>query len=113
MKKTLFLFTIVLLALCSAVLALEKRDQSRPRCGIENCHGLDIICGENVPKECTEIYMFGDRCRQYAKCAIVDGKCMFIESKEFNECKLCIEKCCETLENNMPESFGCESRCEQ
>jgi len=33
---------------------------TQQKCGIENCHGLDITCGSDVPDACTEIYMIGD-----------------------------------------------------
>ncbi|VVB75045.1 Uncharacterised protein [Candidatus Tiddalikarchaeum anstoanum] len=26
------------------------------KCGIENCHGLDITCGPNIPEVCTTLY---------------------------------------------------------
>lgn len=113
MKKSLFLLIIVLLVFSHTVFALEKSNNSQPHCGIENCHGLDISCGRDVPKECTAIYKFGDRCRQYAKCGIINGECMFLESEEFKECKLCIQKCQETFKNDMPAGFGCESQCGQ
>ena len=105
MKKILSLFFVVMMIFSHKVFALEKINVFQQRCGIENCHGLDIICGENVPEECTAIYKFGDRCRQYAKCGIVDGKCIFIESKEFSECKSCIQRCLTTFKDDAPASF--------
>ena len=113
MKKMLFLFTAVLLVLCSTVFALEEFARSKIRCGIENCHGLDIICGENVPEACTAMYKFGDRCRQYVRCEIVDEECILIEDRGFKECKLCVQKCQEAFKGDMIKGFECESQCGQ
>jgi hypothetical protein len=82
---------------------------SAEKCGVENCHGLDVKCGSNVPQACTEIYMAGDRCRQYASCKIVSGKCSLVAGKEFSDCKTCVETCME--KNDSIEIFSCESRC--
>lgn len=79
------------------------------RCGIEDCHGMNVRCGPNVPDACTEIYMAGDRCRQYATCGYVDGKCSLIAGKEFEDCRSCVEKCLE--KNDSMEVFSCESLC--
>ena len=113
MKKTLSLFFVVMMIFSHKVFALEKINAFQQRCGIENCHGLDIICGENVPDECTAIYKFGDRCRQYVKCEIVDGECILVEGREFKECKLCVQKCQEAFKDDIIESFRCESQCGQ
>ena len=101
---------ITILALLLTVF-LFGCDIVKPRCGIENCHGLDITCGSNMPQACTEIYEFGDRCRQYASCNIVDGECQLVEGIEFEECKSCIEKCLEDSQENTAEAFQCESKC--
>ena len=113
MRKFLFLPVIVLLVFPHIVFALEKSSNSQLRCGIENCHGLDIICGENVPEACTAIYKFGDRCRQYVRCEMVDEECILIEDKKFKECKLCTQKCQETFRDDMTKGFKCESQCGQ
>ena len=78
------------------------------KCGIENCHGLDITCGKNAPEICTAMYRLGDFCRQYAKCEIINGQCQLAGNKEFNKCKECVEKC-EKFEAQ--DSFECESEC--
>lgn len=58
------------------------------------------------------IYKFGDRCRQYARCEIMDGECVLVESEEFKECKACVQKCQETFQDDMMiKGFECESRC--
>ncbi len=113
MRKILPIFISFVFVLGSASFASEEPVYLKSRCGIENCHGLDIICGENVPEMCTSIYKFGDRCRQYVKCGIVDGKCTLIAGKEFEECKTCIEKCQETFKEDMRRGFECEGGCGQ
>jgi len=82
-----------------------------PECGIENCHGLNITCGPDVPEFCTEIYMLGDKCRKYASCEIIEGECKLVESEKFLECKACVEKCMEDFKNDNAGVFECESEC--
>lgn len=80
-------------------------------CGIENCHGLDIVCGSNIAEMCTREYRLGDKCRQFAECGILNGVCQQIENLKFNECKSCVQKCERDFEGNSIEMFNCESRC--
>lgn len=80
-------------------------------CGIENCHGLDIKCGSNIPDACTEIYEIGDGCRKYAKCESVGTICRLAESPEFQECKTCVEKCIEGFKDDAEKQFSCENKC--
>ena len=68
----------------AAVLMLAMRivySRSEPKCGIENCHGLNITCGPNIPEVCTENYMLGDCCRRYASCEIIEGECKLVKSE--------------------------------
>ena len=81
-------------------------------CGIENCHGLEIVCGSHPAQICTEIYMLGDKCRQYAQCNIKDGVCQQTENPQFTACKNCVEKCSEKYEKDQLKLFECESQCE-
>jgi hypothetical protein len=78
-------------------------------CGVENCHGLEVSCGPNLPLVCTEVYQVGDRCRQYASCQIVGGNCSLVPGKEFNDCKTCVEACMENKDSR--DIFRCEGRC--
>ncbi|MEN7982591.1 MAG: hypothetical protein ABFQ65_04035 [Nanoarchaeota archaeon] len=80
------------------------------KCGIENCHGIDITCGSEIPEFCTEIYMIGDFCREFAQCEIIGGTCQLTENSKFNECKSCVEKCNELIG---PEAFACENNCRE
>jgi hypothetical protein len=81
------------------------------KCGIENCHGLDITCGSNVPEACTEIYMAGDNCRQFASCEIIDGDCQLVTTEKFESCKACVEQCEEDYADDQIKFFQCESQC--
>lgn len=83
----------------------------KQKCGIENCHGLDITCGPNIPEMCTEMYQMGDFCRSYAKCEVKDSKCQLIKNADFDQCKNCMEKCIKDARNNSAKSFNCESQC--
>lgn len=80
-------------------------------CGIENCHGLDIVCGNNPAQMCTEMYQLGDRCRQYAKCGVVNGSCKQIEDTQFTACKTCVETCETKFPNDPEQAFMCENKC--
>jgi hypothetical protein len=80
-------------------------------CGIENCHGLDIVCGKNPAQMCTEMYQLGDKCRQFAECGAVNGACQQIENPRFTACKLCAQKCDRDFPNDPDKAFTCESNC--
>lgn len=80
-------------------------------CGIENCHGLEIVCSEKEPPMCTLEYMLGDKCRQYAKCAVIDGKCQVLPSDDFDACKTCVEKCKLEFPEDTTQAILCEADC--
>ncbi|HUW22128.1 MAG TPA: hypothetical protein VMW41_05705 [Candidatus Bathyarchaeia archaeon] len=89
---------------------------TRPRdpgvkCAMENCHGLEITCGPNVPTYCTMMHAMGDSCRYYASCQIIDGKCQLVKSKEFDLCKNCIESCVKKYTNDGIKLSECEAQC--
>jgi len=81
------------------------------KCGIENCHGLDITCGPNVAEVCTEMYQAGDNCRQFASCQIVEGKCTLQKSADFDSCKSCVQNCQQANPDDPIKFFDCESKC--
>ncbi len=80
-------------------------------CGIENCHGLDIVCGSNPAQMCTEMYQLGDRCRQFATCGVVNGSCKQIEDTQFTACKTCVQACEKKFPNDPEQVFQCENTC--
>lgn len=88
-----------------------EADIGGSKCALENCHGLDIKCGPNPPGACTMIYMVGDRCLQYARCGIQNGKCQQIENPQFTQCKLCVQKCIDDNRNDGIDLFECEGKC--
>jgi hypothetical protein len=82
-------------------------------CGIESCHGMDIVCGSKVPEACTAVYMLGDGCRQFAKCEITGGKCKIAPSDKFDQCKACVQKCEIDFSKDSMKMFECEYNCQQ
>lgn len=82
-------------------------------CGIESCHGMEIVCGSKVPEACTEVYMMGDGCRQFAKCEISGGKCQIAPSDKFDQCKACVQKCEIDFSQDSMKMFECEYNCQQ
>jgi len=82
-------------------------------CGIENCHGLEIVCGSNVPEMCTMEYQTGDICRQFARCEKVNGKCQQVKDPKFENCKSCVEACQDKYPSPADEiKFSqCETEC--
>ena len=81
------------------------------KCGIENCHGLDITCGSNIPEVRDMMYRAGDNCRQFAGCQIINGQCKLEKSPRFDSCKSCVEKCELDYKDDQIKFFECESRC--
>ena len=97
------------IALLAAVALICGCTQTQTKCGIEQCHGLDITCGSNVPDACTAMYQLGDFCREYFSCTAVSGSCQPVVSAKFNECKACVEGC--EGSGDPITSFDCESTC--
>lgn len=102
-----------ILVLCLIVLGATAVPLSADEelCGIENCHGMEILCGPNVAEQCTMMYAFGDRCRVYAQCQMVDGRCWRVESERYKVCIECVKACEEMYKGDMPQAFACESSC--
>jgi hypothetical protein len=90
----------------------SPRTCSPGACSLENCHGLDILCGSNPPDFCTEMYEIGDNCLHYAKCGVKNGKCQPIENSRFTQCRLCVEECIQSRMNDAMRMFECESTCD-
>ncbi len=81
-------------------------------CEVENCHGLDISCGSNRADVCDEMYVLGDKCRQYATCGVENGTCKQVENPDFTFCKSCVETCNSKYSDNTEKLFECEGSCE-
>ncbi|MBL8014089.1 MAG: hypothetical protein JNN05_09605 [Candidatus Omnitrophica bacterium] len=99
---------VLLVFLC---LLASGSSQAQEACGIENCHGIDISCGPNVPEACTQMYALGDFCRDYARCERLAGKCRLVENPTFDSCVACVRKCMDAHANDPVESFNCEATC--
>ena len=105
---------LVILALAVLIVSIVLLDnflQQELLCGVEQCHGMELTCGKNVPDACTALYQAGDFCRQYfAGCEAVNGICMkkvnASADSQFSVCKTCISDC-----TNSPEAIDCDSKC--
>ena len=100
---------------CTGVKNPDTKQNSKPdttsACGVENCHGMNIVCGSHPAEMCTEMYQLGDKCRQYAECGVVNGACQQVENPKFTECKNCVYKCETLFPNNPDKASNCESAC--
>jgi len=78
-------------------------------CGAEQCHGLDITCGSDVPQACTlEFQIPDDACLQYVRCETIQGTCQQA-NPQFEQCRQCVLQC--KTENQTGEA--CIERCTQ
>lgn len=87
----------------------KRREEAlKPRCVIQECHGLDISCGFSQEHQaCTMEYLIGDYCRAFTGCEVVDGECRIIKSEIFGQCKDCVSQC------NSLEGWEAPSKCER
>lgn len=109
--NNLIVILIAVVALLGFIYIFSDVQANPQVCGVENCHGLEITCGSEIPDFCTEIYMFGDKCRQYASCKTVQGECLFIPNKAYERCKSCVNSCVERYSNDIIKMSTCESKC--
>ncbi len=82
-------------------------------CGVQECHGLDLTCGSDVPQACTAMYQLGDGCMQFFECETANGQCGPKENTKFAACKTCVEQCMVKANDlkDPSEVFSCESEC--
>jgi len=104
-------FLALMIILVLFIAGCMQQDQ---KCGIEQCHGLEMTCGSDVPDACTEIYKLGDFCRIYfSGCEIVNGICMKVSNTSadilFSKCKLCVSYC--DVFSDPTRAFECEENC--
>ncbi|OGG07344.1 hypothetical protein A2872_03395 [Candidatus Gottesmanbacteria bacterium RIFCSPHIGHO2_01_FULL_42_12] len=112
MKKLLFIVAAVLIVIFIFVSwYTNKLPVSISKCGLENCHGLNLVCGSNIPDVCGMSYQLGDKCRKFANCQIVNGVCQSIKSPEFEKCQSCVNSCNRQYQNKPEEAFSCEAKC--
>ena len=78
------------------------------RCGLESCHGVNLKCGFNPPDMCTQVYMIGDFCRQYANCELSGETCNLIKNSKLDKCIDCVNAC---PKKNPLTQAGCEAKC--
>lgn len=110
MKKTFAFILISLLFLsgCNKNNGQNINESDSQNCGIEQCHGLEISCGSNVPEFCTAIYQLGDFCYQFVNCRVMEGICQMVDTKIFEECKSCASACEQFVGQ---KAFDCENDC--
>ncbi|KHO47808.1 MAG: hypothetical protein QT00_C0002G0470 [archaeon GW2011_AR5] len=84
------------------------REQSVP-CGPTNCHGFDVQCGQ--PAGCELVYQYGDNCRRFVKCSVINGTCQRTVEDRFEECKSCVAGCFPMLETDYLKAMECEYTC--
>lgn len=105
MKNSVVIFVFLFLSTFSYA-------QAQERCGIENCHGIDILCGPNVAEVCNMMYGLGDFCREYARCEVRNGDCVPAQDPTFELCSTCVRQCMDNYPDNPVESFNCEAKCQ-
>ncbi len=111
-KIGLTLIAGLLMSACSILTpskpAANSNEAPVMTCGIEQCHGLAITCGEKVPEFCTAVYQLGDFCQQYVNCRVENDSCQMVDTTKFDQCKTCVEKCQQV--GNI-DAFTCEEQC--
>lgn len=80
-------------------------------CGVTNCHGTNVTCGQNIAEVCTMEYRLGDKCRSLAACRVLNGTCTVVEQPGYSACVSCAENCSKTSGGDPVKAFECESKC--
>lgn len=119
----ILILIILMLFGCSTPKAYENRSSEKSYyvneniCGVENCNGLDIRCGPNIPKSCPE-FEFGDGCINFAKCKVIEGVCQFVKTAEFEKCRSCVEDCYymykdeeDDVDSDDSKRWNCQAEC--
>ncbi len=116
--KKILLFCIIILAVAALVyynsipkwkFELKEKEAVSIPCGLTNCHGFDVSCG--TPASCELVYQYGDNCRRFAHCSVVNGTCQISKDDRFEECKACVLGCVPLLEQDYLKGMECEYRC--
>ncbi|MBS3050952.1 MAG: hypothetical protein J4400_02285 [Candidatus Aenigmarchaeota archaeon] len=112
-KKIIFAVAVIIIATAAYWISIPPweriKEESIP-CGPTNCHGFDVQCGQ--PAQCELVYQYGDNCRRFVKCAVVNSTCQTIqEQPRFNQCISCVMSCAPMLETDYLKGMECEYRC--
>lgn len=115
-KKYWVLIGLIILLVAAGVFVYQKyyvknsTNETQAECGVANCHGLEIECGQ--PAEiCTQDIESGDVCRQYAECETKNGVCQQKINDNFTTCKTCVETCQKENPNDPSAEMNCENSC--
>lgn len=114
-QKQVLIGTVVVAVAAVLLWSFQTPSESSDQvCEVANCHGLDVVCGSEPAEVCTEEYVVGDFCRQFASCQVTNGNCVTVTSETYDRCRSCVEDCLDQYEQN--ESFdvlACDDRCRQ
>lgn len=91
--------------------ATTSTTTSLAKCGLQECHGISVTCGSNVPEVCTADYELGDKCRAFASCQVISGNCQLVTTSKFDVCKSCVENCLSQFQNDAVKASQCEATC--
>lgn len=64
-----------------------------PQCVETNCHGSTVTCGFGEQMACTEEYVFGDLCRAFVRCEVINENCIPVENEKYSQCLSCLSSC--------------------
>lgn len=117
MKKKIIIIAIVIAAVVIIAYRLsipewkfmDVSETSSIPCGPTNCHGFDVACG--VPASCELVYQYGDNCRRFVHCSVINGTCQTTPDERFEECKACVAGCVPFLETDYLKGMECEYTC--
>jgi len=60
---------------------------------------------------CTAMYAVGDRCRQFARCAIIDGRCQLVKDEQLEACQSCLQLCLARSGGDPLRAASCDTTC--
>ena len=116
--KTIILITAVAVVVGAFLLYKNKPSSHfspplpQAKCGVQECHGVNLTCGPNVVEMCTDLYAMGDGCRQYFKCGYINnGACDQIPDERYEKCRACVKKCISNTNDGPEKAMTCDSNC--
>lgn len=120
MNKWLIALLVILVALGAVFILTSTATDKNPvpqgpnppdlqiKCGIQECHGPNYTCGDNVPDACDGMYTTADFCRQFISCQVVEGKCQTI-APELAQCATCVKQC--SGDEILDDEADCVQKC--